>query len=126
MVTHNLTPRPKSRLRPRSRARRCFELSGRYQMQDPTWTLVHGTVRYVVWGDESRYAHGWLKRDGWIYDAVLNESFRADEYVSRFAAEELATFTDKEIADAMHTFGHWGPWVKYDADVLVGTGVPRG
>jgi hypothetical protein len=120
MATENTTPRPNSRLRPRNRAKRCFELAGRFQLDDPTWTLVHGIVCAENGTHLIRYAHGWLKRDQWVYDAVRDESFVADEYVTRFGAEEVGTYNSVAAAKAASTVGHWGPWVEYDSSVIVG------
>lgn len=57
-------------------------------------------------------AHAWLRRDGWVYDAVLDKSVSAIEYAQRFAAEELATFDYVEAAHAMLSHRHWGPWIE--------------
>jgi hypothetical protein len=115
-----MTPRPNSRLRPRNRAGRCFELSGRYQIDDPTWTLVHGTLYSAEF--DICYGHAWLKRDGWVYDAVQNETFCAEEYATRFGAEEIGSFSYREAARAVLDSGRWGPWVTYDKNVMVRAG----
>jgi hypothetical protein len=70
--------RPASKIRPRRRDGRGFELSGRYQLDDPSWTLVHGSIRtkVITKGNAlTRFNHAWLKRDGWVYDSVLDMAY---------------------------------------------------
>src|SRR6185437_10634025 len=97
------------------RAHRCFELSGRYQLDDPTWTLVHG----VIVSCDLSIAHAWLKRDGWIFDAVLNESMPEQDYLTRFAAREIGSFSAVEAAQKQAARGWWGPLVDYPPDVAI-------
>jgi hypothetical protein len=66
-------PRPQTRIRPRNRLHRCFELSWRIQMDDPTWTLVHGLIHGCI-------EHAWLRKDDVVYDAVENKCFAVNDY----------------------------------------------
>jgi hypothetical protein len=107
MVNENPTLRPTSRRQPRIRSGRCYELAGQLSIDDPTWTLVHGTVR----GEGgTRTGHAWLRRGETVYCAALNRSFVCADYVARYAAEEVATFDAVEAARAALSSGHWGPW----------------
>jgi hypothetical protein len=103
-------PRPVSKLRPRSRRGRCFELSGRYQLDDPSWALVHGTIRTPTWG---RFPHAWLKRDGWVYDSVLNRSYKVATYTRLFDARVWATYAVRDAAKVVVAAGHWGPFDEF-------------
>jgi hypothetical protein len=98
---------PITRIRPRIRKSRCYELCGRYQLGDVSWTLVHGSVQEE---HRLRIDHAWLKRDGWVYDAVLDRSFPELTYLHKFAAVEVATFSPEEAARRMVETGHHGPW----------------
>jgi hypothetical protein len=103
----NALPKPASRIRPRSRLGRCYELAGRYVFDDPRWSLVHGTACCA----DGRVWHAWLKFGDYIYDPVLDRSYSAHEYASTFDTEEDSTFTQREAAVTALKFGHWGPWV---------------
>ena len=102
----NTALRPVSKLLPRIRRGRCYELSGRYLMGDSSWLLVHGTGR----GRTGRIGHAWLMRDDTVYDPVLNQSFERNEYLARFDVEPRATYTATEAAQHILANGHWGPW----------------
>ena len=108
MATRDSTPRPTSTIRPRSRAGRCYELAGRLQLDDPTWTLVHGEC--LMPGGDHHYGHAWLERDGWVHDATLDKSLLWSDYAARFGARRLALFTPHDAAEAAGRCGHWGPW----------------
>jgi hypothetical protein len=96
----------KRRRRYRLRSGRCYELAGKYLLDDPTWTLVHGTAR----GRDGRIGHAWLVRGDTVYDATLDKSFARADYVARYAANEVTTYRAIEAARAMLVSGHWGPW----------------
>ena len=111
-------PRPASRLRPRLRHGRGFELSGRYQLDDPSWTLVHGSIQAKVIAEGAeivRFPHAWLKRDGWIYDSVLNKTYKESRYIAIYAARELTTYQRQDAGRMVMAAGHWGPWVERDS-----------
>jgi hypothetical protein len=102
-------------MRPRQREGRAFELSGRYQMDDPTWTLVHRSIEAVViemGSAVTRFSHAWLKRDGWVYDSVLNKSYEESRYVKIYAAIEVITYHQLAAARMASTAKHWGPWIE--------------
>jgi hypothetical protein len=93
-------PRPTARIRPRTRRHRCFELTARIQWDDPTWTLVHGIV-------QSCTEHAWLSRDGVVYDAVLDKSFTAEDYVARFDAQEVASYDVRAASELLARVGSY-------------------
>jgi hypothetical protein len=113
-VSAQTAPRPTSKRRPRRRDGRSFELSGRYQSDDPSWTLVHGTIeaKVITKGNAlTRFSHAWLKRDGWVYDSVLDKSYEESHYVKIYAAHEAVTYTRDAAARVMLAAKHWGPWI---------------
>ncbi len=114
-IYEQIAPRPISKLRPRQRHGRAFELCGRYQLDDPSWTLVHGSVRAKLLVADGRFeltrlTHAWLKRDGWVYDSVFNITYEEAVYVRLYAARELITYDAKAAARSSSTARHWGPW----------------
>jgi hypothetical protein len=78
-------PRPATRIRPRNRQHRCFELAARMQCDDPTWSLVHGYI-------DGWIEHAWLRREGVVYDAVQDKSYTVEQYTTEFAAKEVASY----------------------------------
>jgi hypothetical protein len=110
-------PRPASKIRPRRRDGRAFELSGRYQLDDNSWTLVHGSIRakVITKGNAlTRFNHAWLKRDGWVYDSVLDKSYEEPHYVQLYAARAVATYDSRAARKMATDTGHWGPWIEID------------
>lgn len=124
-MSERASPRPVSKMRPRKREGRGFELSGRYQMDDPTWTLVHGTIRARVIDKgcaSVRFSHAWLKRDGWVYDSVLDKSYEEARYVALYTAREVATYDHAAAAEMVLAESHWGPWTEIDVsdkDIMI-------
>jgi hypothetical protein len=90
---------------------RCFELAGRFVMDNPDWDVVHATLypRLGNFGD-SIYFHGYAQKDKIIFDPVFNQFFNADKH------EKYYTTTDKRIYDhatamkMMLKSGNYGPW----------------
>lgn len=90
----------------RKRAHRCYELAGRGQQRDPSWTLVHGTL-------ESCIGHAWLEKEGTVYDRFMPIA----QYIEEYAALAERRYSAKEAAEAMLSAKRatWGPWHKTDA-----------
>jgi hypothetical protein len=90
------------------RAGRCFELSGSGCLQaGGTWTLIHGEVDLDV---NTRMAHAWLERKGWVYDPVLDQTVPRDVYVKHVNAIVFRRFNVREASKQMLNSGHYGPW----------------
>jgi hypothetical protein len=89
------------------RQHRCYELCGKILLDNPDWFLVHGTVS--VCGMD--VFHAWLEHDeGWVFDAVSNESQSADAYYQHRRAVSLNRYRFQEAAPLLLSNGHWGPW----------------
>lgn len=93
------------RVRARDRTHRCYELAGKGQQRDPSWTLVHGTIRGWI-------GHAWLEKDGAVYDAVLDRFMSVEQYVEEFGAKVERRYSRKEAAHEILSAQRltWGPW----------------
>jgi hypothetical protein len=97
--------RPKPpRLGVRKRAHRCFELAGRGQSKDATWTLVHG----IAFAHQVR--HAWLTKAGWTYDPVMNKCMPERQYFDTYQAVVERKYSIQEAATMCVETTHWGPW----------------
>ena len=104
----------------RKRVGRCYELCGRAALTRPDWSLVHG---FVVMRDRCM-GHAWLERDGWVYDAVLDQVMRSEQYASDFKADERARCPGgQSVSGKVLVYGHWGPWNEENPPRK---GLPRG
>jgi hypothetical protein len=91
------------RVRARVRQGRCYELAGKGQQRDPSWTLVHGT-----W--YGGLGHAWLERDGIVYGVVLDREMPTVEYTNLVSSTGHFRYTVIEAAQHMSSLGHYGPW----------------
>ncbi len=96
----------------RKRTGRCFELSGRGQMHDPSWTLIHGHVAFQPGFGEVLIAHAWLEKRGTVYDATLDRAFTAEQYASEYFAIADKRYSYAQAAKQALRTRHWGPWHK--------------
>jgi hypothetical protein len=94
----------------KTRAGRCYELSGRAMLNEPgaeNWTLVHGKV----FGPHGmRMGHAWILDGDTVYCAVLDCWMPLREYRFSYCAIEERSYTHKEFCQKMSAERHWGPW----------------
>ena len=87
---------------------RCYELAGRYVMDNAGTQLVHGSIQGM---GNPRIDHAWaVTSDGQIYDAVLDEEFDPVAHLHFFSAEEHIVYERFEAMALMAKHKHWGPW----------------
>lgn len=98
------------RVRARNRQGRCFELSLKGQLLDPSWTLVHGSIFGWI-------GHAWLIKDGTVYDPVLDQYLTQIENGQMREAVVERTYQLKEAAGLCASAGHYGPWHATSATV---------
>jgi hypothetical protein len=108
------------KLRPRNRAKRCFELSWRYLLfderyNDGSWSLVHGRIiltRNAMTDKPCSWcSHAWLiNGQGLVYDPVLDVQVPWKEYVKNIGATAWVTYSQKEAAAVACEHLHKGPW----------------
>jgi len=106
----------KSRVQPprintRRRKGRCYELAGRGQQLDPTWTLIHGYIAMLRNRNQSLLiAHAWLQKRGRVYDPVDDIVLRASEYTQQYGAEVVRRYPFARASRFVRKSEHWGPW----------------
>jgi hypothetical protein len=100
-----------TRLRPKCRAGRCYELAWRYLAIDdrfPDWRLMHGAVVSPI--ATNLVGHAWLEHNGKIYDPVLNRECNVQAYYAKYRAKMIASYSRDEALSIGATNGHDGPW----------------
>ena len=103
LAAYKLDPPACVRLpRIRKAARRCFELSGRFALDHPSATVVHGFVRGWI-------AHGWAEIDGMVYDGTCKGLFDRDGYYRTTHAVAVRRFPAVEYLDMACAEGVWRP-----------------
>jgi hypothetical protein len=100
------------RLRPKYRQGRCYELAWRYQAIDERyadWTLVHGEIVSPI-GDGEPMGHAWLQQSDTIHDPVSDGKFGLQDYMTKYKAQVIACYSQREAAQIAVQNGHYGPW----------------
>jgi hypothetical protein len=72
------------------------------------WTLIHGEIVRPLDGEV--IPHAWLAGENKVYDAVLDKTFEASDYVARYRAVVISRCSRLEAAHAAAKHGHSGPW----------------
>lgn len=89
----------------RKRTDRSYELAAKGQQRDPSWTLVHGTLKRGI-------EHAWLEKDGSVYDPVADFFMASDQYVAALQAVAERRYSALEATEEMSSrkVKTWGPW----------------
>ena len=103
-----------TRLRPKYRSGRCYELAWRYlifdeRFADGGWLLVHGEIVSPI-GSGLPIQHAWLSGPKGVFDPVSNRYFDSAEYETRYSARENTTYAREEARKVGLDAGHYGPW----------------
>lgn len=92
----------------RARLGLCYQLSGRYVMDDPETVLVHGSIQGF---GNPRIGHAWVELPGGrVYDAVLDQEFSQVEHVAIFHPVVDRRYSHDETLVTMARTHNWGPW----------------
>jgi len=95
--------------RHRKRDRRCHELAGKFMFDNPTWTLHHAIL--LNWDSpDVEYTHAFTEKDGVVYDPTLNKFYKKEDYYAFFSVSVKATYTLKEMAQAVLKYEKWCAW----------------
>lgn len=87
---------------------RCYELAGRYVMENPTATLVHGSIQGM---GNPRLDHAWAEtRGGNIYEPITDREWEPKVFDAVFNPKERATYGGHDSLVKMVDTGHFGPW----------------
>jgi len=92
---------------------KCYELSGRYMMNqaDENDVLVHGTIT-AQFGDIRGKVnnHAWVDKGGEIWEPVGNKIWSKEVYNVIFGPKEIRRYSRDEALKIMLKTGHFGPW----------------
>lgn len=91
----------------------CYMDAGRYQLEHPDATLVHGSIVVISEGETKRILHAWVELpDGSIWSNGLTLT---KEQWTITQAEEHARYDLTQASVQMIKQKHWGPWIEHRA-----------
>lgn len=90
----------------RQRQKRCFELSDRVILDNPSWTLVHSNV----FNGAMRIDHSWLEKDDVVYDPVLNVFFDKMKLYAIVTPSNIKKYDRKQVVEIICGTKKHGPW----------------
>lgn len=104
-----------SRLKPKYRQGRCYELAYKHLERDDrftvgNWTLVHGEVISPANLNDQPLGHAWLQHGDRIYDIGFDREFDSQTYFGKYKAKTIASYTRAEAFRLILAHGHYGPW----------------
>lgn len=79
---------------------RCYELAGRFVLENEEATLVHGFVMGIP--------HAWAELGNLVYDGTCKGFFDREAYYRIARAKEVRRLAIRELADLCGS-GVWGP-----------------
>jgi hypothetical protein len=97
----------------RKRLGRCYELSGRYLLDNPNTNLVHGSIQGM---GQPRIKHAWVETLGTdgrltgIFEPISNAIQHPGAYGLFFNAHVDKRYPQKEALAHMVKKRHFGPW----------------
>ena len=98
---YKVQPPPHIRVRRfRNVAGRCYELAGRFVLEHPDASLVHGLVKGSI-------QHAWAEIDGLVYDGTCRGLFRREGYYAVMRAEPVRVLTQGEMCEEMGKYWEW-------------------
>lgn len=104
----NLKQIPKSE---DARTRGCYEFAARFQMDNPTWMLVHAmTVQPHGRLAGLPYPHAFAEYAGVVFDPVFAKFYPADEYYATYRVTDARRHDAPTTARLLQREKHYGPW----------------
>lgn len=93
----------------KDRLGRCYELAGKYHVDNPDTTLVHGSIHGM---GAPRIGHAWVVHgDGkTVWEPATGQEWDKPAFDAVFHAEPEHTYTHDQALTHMIEDGHWGPW----------------
>lgn len=90
---------------------RCYELSGRYVLDNHDAILVHGSVNGIrMTGKDRDNPHAWVEEGDEVFDPVMDQRIPKEAYYGMMQAKVVKKYEWDEMAKTMLKAAHWGPW----------------
>ena len=87
-------------LKPKVRPGKCYDRSLKMFYAMNNSELVRGSLEYFrVQGDDEGINHGWVERDGYVYDPTFKLRFVKDYYYKIFKVTDVDKVTQKGYCD---------------------------
>lgn len=90
---------------------KCFELSGRFVIDNKGWELVHATTYPRIGSFANKiYFHGFAQRGNTVYDVVFDKFYDKIDYYDHYSISDIRKYSrDATLKRALRT-RNWGPW----------------
>jgi hypothetical protein len=90
---------------------RCFELSAKFAIANPSWDVVRATLypRLGPFADQI-YFHGFAVKDDKVYDPIWDEVVDKDRYYKYFDITDEHRYTESDACVKMLKTKNYGPW----------------
>jgi hypothetical protein len=86
---------------------RCYELAGKFSMDNPQAILVHGSIEGM---GMPRLKHAFCVTKEGVWEPITNEVWPLQSFISFFSPHIDYTYGQKQAMGAMVLSGHFGPW----------------
>ena len=91
-------------LKPKTKPGKCYDRSLRMFMAMENSVLVRGSINYFrLKGATNGVNHGWVERDGYVYDPTFKFKFDKDLYYKIFKVKEIEKRTKDEYVSKPET-----------------------
>jgi hypothetical protein len=89
------------------RRRQCFELAGKFVINNIGWELIHARLSSES-GDSTDRA--FVEKGESVYDPASGRFSDRQDFYRQFPPGLTHRYTRKEAAERLVKYKHWGPW----------------
>ena len=89
----------------------CYEFAAKTIMDNPSWTLIHGTLIPPIGPLEGlNYKHAWVQKNNIVYDPSHDGFYKKKEYNKKYKVKDVTKYNQTEMNINLVKIGHWGNW----------------
>ena len=93
------------------RNKRCYQLAGVFQQDNPEWVLVHAdTLPPTGPYAGTTFDHAFVERDGVVFDPIFAEFYPVQEFYAVYGVTNARRFDHDTAVHLLLKENHWGPW----------------
>jgi len=95
----------------KERLGKCYQLAGRYALDHPNSTLIHGTINGIKFtGIDFDNPHAWIEEGEEAYDLVLDYRLPKEVYYKLMQAKVIKKYNHNAMKKMILKTTFWGPW----------------
>ena len=96
-------------IRARARKKRCYELTVKFVLNNPTWDVVHAIIFPPEFLIPIPIPHAFAIREDIIYDSVDNKFYKTTEYINYLSAQLMRYYSSMDVARCLTSTKRYGP-----------------